>query len=264
MLFIISPAKTLDYTSEIPSLEHTEPTFTKQAEQLISHLKTLPQEEIGSLMKISEKLSELNVKRYQSWKTKHTPSDACRQAILAFKGDVYQGLDTDSWKKTHFTKAQKQLRILSGLYGSLRPLDLLHPYRLEMGTKLAFKKNKNLYEFWGEQVTESINSDLAQLKKPCLVNLASNEYYSVIKPKLIKAPIITPDFKDWKNGNYKVISFYAKKARGMMVKWALQENIKQSEDLKNFDVAGYKFDREMSADASTTTNTKLIFTRKQE
>lgn len=257
MLFIVSPAKTLDYDSKIPDLEHSDPRFIKQASELITHLRKMPQDEVGALMKISEKLSKLNTDRYQSWTKKHVASDECRQAVLAFKGDVYQGLDTESWSKEHFERAQKQLRILSGLYGSLRPLDLLHPYRLEMGTKLPIGEHKNLYSFWGTQVTDSLNEDLAVMESPCLVNLASNEYYSVVKPKLIQAPIITPDFKDWKNDKYKVISFYAKRARGLMVKWALQNNVQDPQELKNFNIDGYSYNDDMSTDQN------WVFTRRQ-
>ena len=257
MLFIVSPAKTLDYESPLPVAEVSQPRFVKQAEVLIEHLKTVSQEEIGKLMKISDKLSKLNVDRYQNWSTKHEPSESCRQAVLAFKGDVYQGLDAYAWSEAEFGRAQKQLRILSGLYGVLRPLDLLHPYRLEMGTKLPIAEHKNLYGFWDTQVTESLNEDLATMEHPCLINLASNEYYSVVKPKLVEAPIITPDFKDWKNGKYKVISFYAKKARGLMVKWAIQNDIKDSEELKKFDVGGYGFDEEMSSGSNWVFSRKL-------
>ena len=247
MLFIVSPAKTLDYETALPVETQTQPQFITEASALIDHLKTVSQDEIGALMKISEKLSELNVARYQSWTPEHSPGDSCRQAVLAFKGDVYHGLDAYNWDDADFDRAQSQLRILSGLYGALRPLDLLHPYRLEMGTKLAFNDHKNLYGFWGTKVTESLNTDLAQMEVPCLVNLASNEYYSVVKPKLINAPIITPDFKDYKNGKYKVISFYAKKARGMMVKWAIQNKITEPEQLKQFNVDSYEYNAEMSS-----------------
>lgn len=258
MLFLISPAKTLDYETPLPTEEYTTPQLIPQAEELITHLRTIPAEEIGDLMKISEKLSELNVARYQSWTAEHAPGANCRQAVLAFKGDVYQGLDAYHWSAEELERAQSGLRILSGLYGVLRPLDLLHPYRLEMGTRLAYQEHKNLYGYWGTQVTERLNEDLAEMESPCVVNLASNEYYSVVKPKLIEAPIITPDFKDWKNGKYKVISFYAKKARGMMVKWALQNKVTSPEDLKKFDVDGYAYNEEMSNGAN------WVFTRNLE
>ena len=258
MLFLISPAKTLDYETALPTEAHTIPQLIPQAEELITHLRTISQEEVGALMKISEKLSALNVERYQTWQAEHSLGESCRQAVLAFKGDVYQGLDAYGWSEDVFTRAQSQLRILSGLYGVLRPLDLLHPYRLEMGTRLPYKEHKNLYGYWGTQVTECLNADLAQMESPCVVNLASNEYYSVVKPKLVEAPIITPDFKDWKNGKYKVISFYAKKARGLMVKWALEHNIQSPEELKNFDVDGYAYNAEMSE------GNNWIFTRNIE
>ncbi len=258
MLFIVSPAKTLDYDTPLPIQEVSQPPFISQSSLLIDRLKELSNEELEALMKISPKLSELNSARYQEWSAQHAPSATCRQAVLAFKGDVYQGLDAYHWSEEDFQNGQQQLRILSGLYGVLRPLDLLHPYRLEMGTRLTVGEHRNLYQFWGSQVTEHLNKDLTESDNPALINLASNEYYSVVKPKEVQAPIITPDFKDWKNGKYKVISFYAKKARGMMVKWAIQNKVSSPEDLKGFDVAGYGYNAEMSS------GNNWVFSRKLE
>ena len=257
MLFLISPAKTLDYDTPLPTTQHSLPQMLPQAQELITHLRTFTAEEVGALMKISDKLSALNVDRYQTWTADHALGGQCRQAMLAFKGDVYHGLDAYSWTGAMSERAQAQLRILSGLYGVLRPLDLLRPYRLEMGTRLAYKEHTNLYGYWGTQVTEVLNADLAQMETPCVINLASNEYYSVVKPKLIQAPIITPEFKDWKNGKYKIISFYAKKARGLMVKWALENEVNAAEGLKEFNVDGYAYNPDMSSD------TNWVFTRNQ-
>lgn len=247
MLIVISPAKTLDYESDIPSLETTQPDFLKESAALVEELRELSPQQVSSLMKISDKLGALNYDRFQQWKRPFTGKNA-RPALLAFKGDVYTGLEAETMGKRDFTYAQKHLRMLSGLYGLLRPLDLMQPYRLEMGTKFENKRGANLYDFWGDRITKALNEQLRSLKSRELVNLASNEYFKSVRPEVLEADIITPHFKDLKNGQYKMISFFAKKARGMMSRWAIDNRVKKAEELKGFDVAGYAFNAEMSRD----------------
>ncbi|GAB2904303.1 peroxide stress protein YaaA [Microbulbifer echini] len=247
MLIVISPAKTLDYESDIPALETTQPNFLKESAALIQELRALSPQQISSLMKVSDKLGVLNYDRFQTWKRPFTDKNA-RPALLAFKGDVYTGLAAETMGKRDFSYAQKHLRMLSGLYGLLRPLDLMQPYRLEMGTRFANSRGKNLYEFWGEEITEELNEQLHKLKSHELVNLASNEYFKSVKPKVLNAEVITPHFKDLKNGQYKMISFFAKKARGMMSRWAIDQRVKKAQELKGFDVAGYQFNPDMSSE----------------
>ncbi|AWF83230.1 peroxide stress protein YaaA [Microbulbifer sp. A4B17] len=247
MLIVISPAKTLDYESDIPSLETTQPDFLKESAALIKELRELSPQQVSSLMKISDKLGVLNYDRFHTWKRPFTDNNA-RPALLAFKGDVYTGLEAETMGKRDFAYAQKHLRMLSGLYGLLRPLDLMQPYRLEMGTKFENAKGKNLYEFWGDKITEALNAQLQGVKSRELVNLASNEYFKSVKTKQLDAQVITPHFKDLKNGQYKMISFFAKKARGMMSRWAIDQRVKKSEELKGFDVAGYGYNQEMSTE----------------
>lgn len=254
MLMVISPAKTLDYTSPVKLKEHTEPDYIKQSEQLIKQLKKLSVQDVASLMSISDKLAALNVARFAEWSTKFTTENA-RQAILAFKGDVYTGLAAEDFSAKDYKFAQKHLRILSGLYGVLRPLDLMQPYRLEMGTKLANGKGKDLYEFWGEQITEWLNKAITEQGDGILLNLASNEYFKSVKTKQLDAKIIDVDFKDLKNGQYKIISFYAKKARGMMARYVIKNQLQEVEQLKQFDSEGYYYSEEHSTDS------KLIFLR---
>lgn len=245
MLTLISPAKTLDYESPLATDKHSEPRFLEHSAELIEQLRTLAVQDIADLMKLSDKLSSLNVARYESWERKHTQENA-RPAVLAFKGDVYTGLQAENFTDADFEFAQDHLRILSGLYGVLRPLDLLEPYRLEMGTKLKTKRGDNLYQFWGDIITESLHRELGEQANPVLVNLASNEYYKSVKPKNLDCPIITPDFKDLKNGQYKIISFYAKKARGLMSRYIIENRIDDPEALKDFDLEGYYFSPEQS------------------
>ncbi len=245
MLMLISPAKTLDFTTPAQTTIHSQPQFLPQSQQLINCVKKLSVEDIASLMKISEKLSILNFERFHDWHTPFTLDNA-KQAILAFKGDVYTGLDAATLDEKSLVWANEHLVILSGLYGFLKPLDLMQAYRLEMGTKLANSKGKNLYEFWGEIITRSINTQLEQETTPVLVNLASNEYYNVIQPQSVAARIVTPIFKDEKNGKYKIISFYAKKARGLMVRWAIDNRVTDVNELKKFDTDGYYFSEQDS------------------
>lgn len=255
MIYLLSPAKTLDYDSEVPSLRATKPRFLDDSAELAATMKKMTSADLEKLMGISSKLAELNAERFDDWRTDFSKPEA-REAVLAFKGDVYQGLAVEDWKKEDFVTAQKSIRILSGLYGILRPLDLILPYRLEMGTKLKTKRGTNLYHFWGSQLTDSINKELKG-DKDAVINLASNEYFSAIKPKELKSPVTTPVFKDWKNGKYKVISFFAKKARGEMASWAVRNKIATPAGLRKFNGGGYKFDKELSDETS------WVFTRKE-
>jgi hypothetical protein len=241
MLAVISPAKSLDFESPLATQNYSQPQFIDQAELLIEELRRLSHSDIAGLMKLSDQLAELNLHRYHNFQTPFTPKNA-RQAILAFRGDVYQGLDADTLSQSDFEFAQAHLRILSGLYGLLRPLDLIQPYRLEMGTPFGNQRGKNLYQFWGDRVQQALIEELKQDPAPVLVNLASNEYFKVIVPKTLPFPIITPIFKDFKNGQYKVISFFAKRARGMMARFIIENRIQQVEDLKQFNIDGYRFD----------------------
>ncbi|YCM43058.1 peroxide stress protein YaaA [Verrucomicrobiaceae bacterium 227] len=256
MIVLLSPAKSLDFESPLLTKRSTQPRFVEQSSELIGGLRKLSVGELGQLMSISEKLAQLNHDRFASWEPEFTTKNS-RPAILAFTGDVYQGMDLKEWSSADFTTAQKRVRILSGLYGVLRPLDLMQPYRLEMGTKFANKGGKNLYGFWGESLTEVINADLKKSGSDLVVNLASNEYFSAIKPKVLDGELITPVFKDEKNGKYKIISFYAKKARGMMADFIVRENITDAKALEKFRTAGYKFSKAES-DGKT-----LVFLRKE-
>ncbi|UDL03724.1 peroxide stress protein YaaA [Marinobacter sp. CA1] len=244
MLMVISPAKTLDYDSPLATDRHTQPDFLDDACELIDQLKELEPHQVSNLMHISDKLGQLNAERFRNWQLPFTPDNA-RQAVLAFKGDVYTGLQAETFSDDDFDFAQDHLRMLSGLYGLLRPLDLMQPYRLEMGTRFENRRGKDLYAFWGDQLTEEVNRLLAA-DDGVLVNLASNEYFKSIRKKALDGRLVTPQFKDWKNGQYKMISFYAKKARGLMCRYAIQNRIRQAEDLKGFDLEGYRFSEEQS------------------
>ena len=252
MKIVVSPAKSLDFDSKVPTANFTQGVFLEQAEQLSNVLKKKTPKDLSALMKISEKLSNLNWQRNQEWSLPFTLENA-RQAVFAFNGDVYTGLDAYNLEDKKIEELQDKLRILSGQYGILKPLDLMQPYRLEMGTKLNVVETKNLYEFWGDKVTKQLNDELSD--DEVFVNLASNEYFKVVKPKLLKVPVITPDFKDYKDGKLKIISFYAKKARGLMVRYILDNNIDTIDGLKRFDYEGYAFDSNLS------TETNLVFTR---
>jgi len=256
MLVLISPAKTLDFETPWKLKNISQPQFLQESQLLIDQLRKLPATKIGALMSISEKLSVLNADRFLNWHLPFTPENA-KPAILAFRGDVYTGLDADSFLAKDFTFAQKHLRILSGLYGLLRPLDLIQAYRLEMGTGFVNSRGKNLYEFWGDKITEQLNSELSSQKKPTIINLASNEYWSVVKPAKLQADVITPIFKDQKNGQYKIISFFAKKARGLMSAFIIKNQIKHSDELKYFNLEGYTFNKKMSK------GNEWVFTRKE-
>lgn len=257
MLALISPAKTLDYESALPTDQHTLPRLLEHSQQLIDVSRKLSASEIASLMSVSEKIAQLNVERFRDWQPEFNFSNA-RQAIFAFKGDVYTGLDAYDLSAQDLEFAQTHLRMLSGLYGLLRPLDLMMPYRLEMGTKLANARGHNLYEFWGDQITQLVNADLAQANSELLVNLASDEYYKSVKESKVKAEIIKPVFLDQKNGKYKVISFYAKKARGLMARYIIQNQLNRAEDLKSFNTDGYYFD------AASSMKGELVFKRDEQ
>ncbi|MCG8598802.1 MAG: peroxide stress protein YaaA [Verrucomicrobiales bacterium] len=245
MLAVLSPAKTLDYESDLPAHRPTQPRFLDQSEELIEVLRKRSRPQLRELMGISEKLADLNFQRNKEWQRPFTEDNA-RAAILAFKGDVYTGFDLSQYSKEDFSYAQKHLAILSGLYGMLRPLDLMQPYRLEMGTALKNAKGKNLYEFWGNAITREVNKSLKASGSDTLVNLASNEYFKVLQPEDIKGEIITPAFKDLKNGTYKFMSFYGKKARGMMADFIVRERVETPAKLKKFKTEGYRYNAEMS------------------
>lgn len=254
MLMVISPAKTLDFETPPITERFTQPQYLDHSEELITQLRELTPAQIGELMHLSDKLSGLNAARFGSWNPAFTPKNA-KQAILAFKGDVYTGLDAESLGEPDLNYAQQHLRMLSGLYGLLRPLDLMQPYRLEMGTKLANARGKDLYAFWGTRISEWLNEALADQGDDILLNLASNEYFSAVKRPALKARVIDTEFRDQKNGQYKIISFYAKKARGMMSRFVISERIEKPEHLKQFDTQGYRFSKDLSS------VDKLIFLR---
>ena len=245
MIILLSPAKTLDYETPSINIPHTIPNLLSNSKKLIKNLKEKKPEEISNLMNISDKLATLNSDRYKSWKGLKEKSNNSKQAIFVFKGDVYQGLDIDSFGKKDLEYSQNHLRLLSGLYGLLRPLDIIEPYRLEMGTKLKTNKGKNLYEFWGQEICNEIIKDLKSLKSNTIINLASNEYFDSVKDIKNSANVISPVFKDFSKGKYKIISFYAKKARGLMTAWILKNKVKDNE-LKNFNVDGYYFAKDES------------------
>lgn len=253
MIAIISPAKTLDFDTPTGEL-YTQPRLPKPTQELIDVLQTKSSQDIQSLMSLSENLATLNVNRYQSFKKRHNLKNS-KQCVYAFKGDVYIGLDAYTLKENDIEFAQDHLRILSGLYGLLRPLDLIQPYRLEMGTRLTFDSHKSLYDYWEDQIANLLNKDLKKQGDNVLVNLASNEYFKSVKRKSLKAKIINVEFKDFKNGQFKVISFFAKKARGMMSRYIIQNKINQVEALKGFDTDGYYYD------AQESTPENLLFKR---
>ncbi|HBC17797.1 MAG TPA: peroxide stress protein YaaA, partial [Alcanivorax sp.] len=237
MLIVVSPAKTLDYESELPTLKTTQPRLLDDSDVLIERARQLSPADVSSLMGVSDKIAHLNVERFAQWQRPFNKKNA-RPAAFAFKGDVYTGLEIDTFTDNQLKEAQTSFRMLSGLYGVLRPLDLMQPYRLEMGTKLDTPRGKDLYTFWGDIITEQLNKDMKAAKTDVLVNLASNEYFKSVNKKGINGRIIEPVFQDEKNGKYKVISFYAKKARGLMAAWIIKKGIKDPAKLKNFDVAG--------------------------
>ncbi|MCC5872377.1 MAG: peroxide stress protein YaaA [Gammaproteobacteria bacterium] len=245
MLILISPAKTLDFETPPVVGTHTEPQFLEHSRELIDVLRDQSPADIARLMKISNQLADLNYARFGAFSEPFTPANA-KQAVLAFRGDVYTGLEADRFSRTDFNFAQKHLRILSGLYGLLRPLDLIQPYRLEMGTRLATDRGRDLYAFWGDRLTATLASELQGRRAPLVVNLASQEYWRAVDPAGLDARVVTPAFKDWSNGSYRFISFHAKKARGMMANWIIRNRVTKADALSAFDVAGYRFHAEES------------------
>jgi cytoplasmic iron level regulating protein YaaA (DUF328/UPF0246 family) len=255
MLIVISPAKTLDYETPAKTKIATRPDYLDDSQQLITRLRKLSALDIAELMKVSKKIADLNFDRYEAWKKNFSDKQA-KQALLAFKGDVYTGLDAESFTAKDFKFAQEHLRILSGLYGLLRPLDLMQAYRLEMGTRLDTDRGKNLYEFWGSTITQGLNQQLKKIKSDTLINLASNEYFKSVKPKELNAEIITPAFKEYKGGDYKMIGIYAKKARGLLSRYIIKHQLSDPGDIKAFNEEGYRFNKGLSR------GNNWVFTRK--
>ncbi|WP_312119184.1 peroxide stress protein YaaA [Kosakonia cowanii] len=257
MLILISPAKTLDYQSPLATERYTQPALLEHSQQLIKTARTLSAPQIKKLMGISDKLADLNATRFHDWQPDFTPENA-RQALLAFKGDVYTGLQAETFSDADFDFAQKHLRMLSGLYGVLRPLDLMQPYRLEMGIRFENERGKDLYQFWGDIITDTLNEALAEQGDEIVVNLASDEYFRAVRPKKLNARIIKPVFLDEKNGTFKVISFYAKKARGLMSRYIIEQRLTKPEQLTGFNREGYFFDE------AASTPDELVFKRHEQ
>jgi len=255
MLFVLSPAKSLDYETPLRGQAHTDPLFVKQSQQLIKVLRAYTPPQISQLMDLSDSLAGLHVARYQAWPSQSTPKNA-RQALLAFDGDVYDGLNARALDDAALDWAQGHLCVLSGLYGVLRPLDLMQPYRLEMGTRLPTERGKDLYAFWGDAVTDYLNTRLVDQADPVLVNLASQEYFKVVQPKRLRARVVECAFEDYKGGVYKIISFNAKRARGAMTRFAIEQRATRPEHLQDFDADGYRFQSGIS------TPERLVFRRK--
>lgn len=256
MIIVISPAKTVDFETPPQTSKFTTPDFLTESNKLVREMRQYSRNDIKKLMHVSDKIADLNIERFKSFKTPFTQKNA-KQALLAFKGDVYTGLNVESFNAKDIDFAQKHLRILSGLYGLLRPLDLMQAYRLEMGLKLTVKKTKNLYEFWDSQVTEAINAEFKKQKESTLINLASNEYFKVIQKNNLEGTIITPVFKEAREDGFKIIGIYAKRARGLMSSFIIKNKIKNPDEIKKFTADGYKFSKKLSTD------TNWIFTRKQ-
>ncbi len=247
MLIVVSPAKTLDYETPLPISKTSQPAFMKRSAELVDILRDYTPKKLAGLMSISDKLADLNVNRYEAWEPKATKKNA-RQAMFAFKGDVYQGLDAYTMKEADILFAQEHFRMLSGLYGVLRPLDLMQPYRLEMGTKLSTDHGNDLYDFWGPDITDALNKQLKKIGSDVLVNLASNEYFNSVIPSRLKGRVVSPVFKDMKNGKYKIISFFAKKARGTMSGWMIRKKVTDPKKLSKFAEDGYRYSAEGSTE----------------
>lgn len=256
MLLVVSPAKKLDFESPLASTQTSQASLLEHSEILIERCVKLTPDQIASLMKLSDKLAGLNAARFGEWSQPFTVENS-RQAVLAFNGDVYTGLDANSFSDKDFNFAQQHFRILSGLYGLLKPLDLIQAYRLEMGTKLDTVRGSNLYQFWGNIITNELNKALAEQGDEVLINLASTEYFKSVHKQSLNATVITPQFKDWKNDQYKIISFFAKKARGLMARYIIQNQLTTIEQLKNFDLAGYQYNSDL------TQGNDFVFTRKE-
>jgi len=257
MLMVISPAKTLDYETAPATERHSLPRYLEHSRELIDVLRDKSPQDIAKLMSLSDKLAALNVARFGSYSDDFTTENS-KQALLAFKGDVYTGMQAEDFSEADLDFAQQHLRMLSGLYGILRPLDLMQPYRLEMGTKLVNPRGKDLYAFWGNHITDWLNQDLQEQGDDVLLNLASQEYFGAVKPKAFKGRLIETVFKDQKNGQYKIISFYAKKARGLMARYVIKERLSDPEGLKDFNLEGYYFDK------ASSSPDKLVFLRDEQ
>ena len=254
MITVISPAKTLDFETPPGSRKASQPELLQRSAQLVKDAQQMSPDDIRALMGVSENIAQLNHRRFMNWSTPFSLDNA-KQAIFAFKGDVYTGLDAQTLNTKQLNYAQKHLRILSGLYGLLRPLDLMQAYRLEMGLKFANSDGANLYQFWGDQISDGLNAQLKKLKQDVLVNLASNEYFKAVRAKNLNAEVITPVFKDLKSGKYKVISFYAKRARGEMARYIIENEIEEVAGLRKFKGSGYKYNK------AESTARELVFTR---
>ena len=257
LMVVISPSKGQDFETPAPTTQFTSPEALSETKKLIKELRDIDSPSLQELMSISPKLGDLNVERFQKFKTPFSLKNA-KQALFAFKGDVYSGIESDSFSEADLAYAQDHLRMLSGLYGALRPLDLIQPYRLEMKTRLANPRGENLYQFWGDRITESLNGAMSGFDDPVLINLASNEYFKAVKPKLLKAPLLTINFKEVKDGKARVIAIFAKRARGMMTDYIVRNRIESPEGLKGFRTGGYRFSSKESDDKQWT------FTRKQQ
>lgn len=257
MLFVVSPAKNLDYETPTPINTYTQPEMLDQAAELVDICKELSPQALASLMKISDKLAGLNAARFSEWQRPFTTENA-KAAVFAFNGDVYAGLDAPTLNEETWAYGQQHMRILSGLYGVLKPLDLMQPYRLEMGTKLKNPQGSDLYAYWGNQISEKLNQAIAESGSKVLINLASNEYFKAVKTANLDVPVVTPVFKDTKNGQLKIISFYAKKARGMMARFILEHQPNSVEELQSFNTAGYEFNPSLSTDK------ELVFCRPEQ
>ena len=251
MLITLSPSKGQDFEEPSLSKKYSKPADLKDSELLIKELRKIKSKELQQMMTVSENIADLNVERYKTFQTPFTTKNA-KQAIFAFKGDVYGGLDLESFDEDDFSYAQDHLRILSGLYGCLRPLDLIQPYRLEMKTKLKNTRGDNLYQFWDDRITKSINKELKKQQEPVLVNLASNEYFKSVKPKLLEGRLLNINFKETKDGKTRVVAIFAKRARGMMADYIIRNRIERPEDLKKFKLGGYRFNKALSDDKQWT------------
>lgn len=257
MILLLSPAKSLDFESPLPARPASQPLFSDQSQLLVDRLRQFSSADLAALMGISDSLAALNAARYAEWKLPFAAGKA-RQAALAFNGDVYEGLDAKSLSENDLEFAQSHVRILSGLYGVLRPLDLIVPYRLEMGIRLENPRGKDLYTFWGERINEAVNTALREVKAAAMINLASVEYFKSVKPKKLAVPVIHPVFEDWSGGKYKVVSFYAKRARGLMARYAITRRLAEPSKLKAFSEEGYAFD------AKASDENRWVFRRKQK
>jgi uncharacterized protein len=251
MLITLSPSKGQDFETASPSKKHSKPADLKDSKLLIKELRKIKSKQLQELMTVSENIAKLNVDRYKTFATPFTTKNA-KQAIFAFKGDVYSGLDLEHFSEDDYAYAQDHLRILSGLYGCLRPLDLIQPYRLEMKTKLKNARGENLYQFWDDRITKSLNKELKKQKEPVLVNLASNEYFKSVKPKLLEGRLLNINFKETKDNKTRVVAIFAKRARGMMADYVIRNRIEQPEDIKKFKLVGYKFNKSLSDDKQWT------------